>query len=78
MLDDYGLPDNPTVKSASFFPVMSGLRKLGSLSMWAGVVGTAIFFLRSGRHPVPDEDEAVAAARARAGSEGAEAREQEK
>jgi formate dehydrogenase iron-sulfur subunit len=80
MLDEYGLPEDPTVKAASFFPVMSGLRKLGSLSMWAGIVGTAIFFLRSGRHPVPDEDEAVAAAQARAGSEGAEAggREQEK
>jgi formate dehydrogenase iron-sulfur subunit len=73
MLDEYGLPEDPTVKAASFFPVMSGLRKLGSLSMWAGIVGTAIFFLRSGRHPVPDEDEAVAAAQARAGSEGAEA-----
>jgi formate dehydrogenase iron-sulfur subunit len=73
MLDEYGLPEDPTVKAASFFPVMSGLRKLGSLSMWAGIVGTAIFFLRSGRHALPDEDEAVAAAQARAGSEGAEA-----
>jgi formate dehydrogenase iron-sulfur subunit len=66
MLDEYGLPEDPTVKSASFFPVMSGLRKLGSISMWAGLVGTAIFFLRSGRRGVPAEDEAVAAAHARA------------
>ena len=70
MLDEYGLPDDPTVKSASFFPVMSGLRKLGSLSMWAGLLGTAIFFLKTGRRETPAEDEAVAAARARGGGSG--------
>ncbi|MGH2702247.1 MAG: formate dehydrogenase subunit beta, partial [Actinomycetota bacterium] len=31
MLDEYGLPEEPTVKGASFFPAMSGLRKLGSV-----------------------------------------------
>lgn len=43
-----------TVNSAaSFFPLMSGLRKLGSVSMWAGLIGTAIFFLRTGRTIAP-------------------------
>ena len=32
---------------------MSGLRKLGSVSMWAGLIGTAIFFLRTGRTIAP-------------------------
>jgi hypothetical protein len=68
MLDEYGLPENPTINSAaSFFPVMSGLRKLGSLSMWAGLIGTAIFFLRTGRRLPPPEEEAVASAHERAG-----------
>jgi len=58
-----------TVNSAaSFFPLMSGLRKLGSVSMWAGLIGTAIFFLRTGRQPPPPEDEAVASAHERAGN----------
>jgi len=68
MLDEYGLPENPTVNSAaSFFPLMSGLRKIGSVSMWAGLIGTAIFFLRTGRRLPPPEEEAVASAHERAG-----------
>ncbi|CAN5488218.1 formate dehydrogenase subunit beta [soil metagenome] len=68
MLNEYGLPENPTINSvASFFPLMSGLRKLGSVSMWAGLIGTAIFFLRTGRRLPPDEEEAVASAHERAG-----------
>jgi formate dehydrogenase iron-sulfur subunit len=63
MLDEYGLPDEPTVKGASFFPVMSGLRKLGSVATWAGLLGAAVFFLRTGRRFPPPEDKAIAAAR---------------
>ena len=63
MLDEYGLPDEPTVKGASFFPVMSGLRKLGSVATWAGLFGAAVFFLRTGRKFPPSEDKAIASAR---------------
>jgi len=63
MLDEYGLPDEPTVKGASFFPVMSGLRKLGSVATWAGLLGAAVFFLRTGRKFPPSEDKAIASAR---------------
>jgi len=62
MLDEYGLPEEPTVKGASFFPAMSGLRKLGSLATWAGLLGAAVFFLRTGRKFPPPEDKAVASA----------------
>ncbi|MPZ91645.1 MAG: formate dehydrogenase subunit beta [Actinobacteria bacterium] len=63
MLDEYGLPEEPTVKGASFFPAMSGLRKLGSVATWAGLIGAGIFFLRTGRRLPPSEDKAVASAR---------------
>lgn len=63
MLDEYGLPDDPTVTGASFFPVMSGLRKLGSLATWVGLLGAGLFFLRTGRRFPPPEDKAVASAR---------------
>jgi formate dehydrogenase iron-sulfur subunit len=72
MLEEYGLPRDPTVKATfSFFPLMSGLRKLGSAAMWAGLVGSALFFLRTGRRFPPPEDEAVAAARAKGGRDDA-------
>jgi formate dehydrogenase iron-sulfur subunit len=63
MLDEYGLPDDPKVSGASFFPVMSGLRKLGSVATWAGLIGAGIFFLRTGRRLPPSEEKAVASAR---------------
>jgi len=63
MLDEYGLPEEPTVKGVGFFPVMSGLRKLGSVATWAGLIGAGIFFLRTGRRLPPSEDKAVASAR---------------
>jgi len=63
MLDEYGLPDDPTVKGASFFPLMSVLRKLGSLATWVGLIGAGLFFLRTGRRFAPSEDKAVASAR---------------
>jgi formate dehydrogenase iron-sulfur subunit len=77
MLEEYGLPTDPTVKSGfTFFPVMSALKKLGSAAMWAGLIGSALFFLRTGRRFPPPEEEAVASAHARAGAgrpEGASA-----
>jgi formate dehydrogenase iron-sulfur subunit len=63
MLEEYGLPEDPKVTGLSFFPLMSGLRKLGSLATWAGLLGAGIFFLRTGRRFPPPEDEAVASAR---------------
>jgi formate dehydrogenase iron-sulfur subunit len=74
MLDEYGLPEDPKVSGASFFPLMSGLRKLGSVAMWAGLIGSALFFLRTGRRFPPPEEEAVAAANAKgeAGNKEAE------
>jgi formate dehydrogenase iron-sulfur subunit len=72
MLEEYGLPRDPTVKATfSFFPLMSGLRKLGSAAMWAGLLGSALFFLRTGRKFPPPEDEAVGAARAKEGRDDA-------
>ena len=65
MLEEYGLPRDPKVKGMSFFPVMGALRKLGSLSMWAGLLGAGLFFLRTGRRPLPEEDEAVEEAHAK-------------
>jgi formate dehydrogenase beta subunit len=68
MLEEYGLPEEPTVKGASFFPAMSALRKLGSVATWAGLIGAGLFFLRTGRRFPPPEAEAVASARERAHS----------
>ncbi|MGH2817218.1 MAG: formate dehydrogenase subunit beta [Actinomycetota bacterium] len=70
MVEEYGLPKDPTVKAASFFPVMSGLRKLGSIATWAGILGSIVFFLRSGRRFPPPEDEAVAHAQELGRGEG--------
>jgi formate dehydrogenase iron-sulfur subunit len=68
MLEEYGLPRNPTVTSnTSFFGLMSGLRKLGSISVWAGLIGTVVFFLRTGRRFPPSEERAVEHARAKGG-----------
>jgi formate dehydrogenase iron-sulfur subunit len=66
MLEEYGLPKDPSIKRTfGFFPLMSALKKLGSLSMWAGLLGAGVLFLRTGRRFPPSEDEAVAAARER-------------
>ena len=70
MLEEYGLPEKPTVRGASFFPVMSGLRKLGSLATWAGLLGAGLFFLRTGRRFPPSEEEAVASAREKGRADG--------
>jgi formate dehydrogenase iron-sulfur subunit len=63
MLEEYGLPTAPTVTAGfSFFPLMSALRKLGSLATWAGLLGAGIFFLRTGRRFPAAEEEAVRSA----------------
>jgi formate dehydrogenase iron-sulfur subunit len=72
MLEDYGLPENPTVRAGfSFFPLMSALRKLGSAATWAGLIGAGLFYLRVGRRPPPSEEDAVAAAHAKEGGDEA-------
>jgi formate dehydrogenase iron-sulfur subunit len=64
MVEEYGLPRAPTVTAGfSFFPLMSGLRKLGSVATWAGLLGAGLFFLRTGRRFPAPEDEAVDSAR---------------
>jgi formate dehydrogenase iron-sulfur subunit len=67
MVAEYGLPEDPQVPGA-YFGVLGGLRKLGSAATWAGLLGTALFFLRTGRRPPPPEEEAVAEARELGGS----------
>ena len=60
ILEEYGLPAEPTVKAGlTFFPLIGALRKLGSVAMWAGLIGSAVFFLRTGRRFPPPEDESV-------------------
>ena len=63
ILGDYGLPEDPEVRSVfSFIGGMRALRKIGAISLWAGVIGSAIYWLRIGRKPPPPEAEAIASA----------------
>jgi formate dehydrogenase iron-sulfur subunit len=72
MLEDYGLPKEPTVRAGfSFFSLMSALRKLGSAATWAGILGAGLFYLRVGRRFPPPEEDAIAAARAKGGGDDA-------
>jgi formate dehydrogenase iron-sulfur subunit len=78
MLAGYDLPEDPQVPG-TFFTGMSALRKLGAASMWAGLLGVGLFFLRTGRRRPPPEDQAIADAfalgegeRQRAGGRGSE------
>ncbi|MPZ88926.1 MAG: formate dehydrogenase subunit beta [Nitriliruptorales bacterium] len=64
MLAEYDLPEDPQVPG-TYFGALSGLRKLGSASMWAGLLGTAIFFLRTGRKRPPVDEDVIAQAYAR-------------
>jgi formate dehydrogenase iron-sulfur subunit len=57
-LKDYGLPEDPQVPG-NFFSALGVLRKLGSISVLGGLLATGIFWLRTGRHRPPPEDEAV-------------------
>ena len=57
-LADYSLPADPQVPG-TFFSALSVLRKLGTVSVWGGLLASAIFWLRTGRHRPPPEDQAV-------------------
>ncbi|HSK95860.1 MAG TPA: formate dehydrogenase subunit gamma, partial [Euzebyales bacterium] len=61
MLAGYDLPEDPQVPGA-FFTGMSVLRGMGTASMWAGLLGVGLFFLRTGRRRPPPEEQAVASA----------------
>jgi formate dehydrogenase iron-sulfur subunit len=91
MLDDYGLPEDPEVKSTfSFIGALRALRGIGAVGIWAGVIGSAVYWLRTGRkRPPPEADAAEEAerlgqpsvdgtARAGAGSGGQERGEEER
>jgi formate dehydrogenase beta subunit len=59
LLGDYGLPAKPDVQSTfSFLGALGALRKVGAVATWAGLLGIAVFWLRTGRKPPPPEDEA--------------------
>ncbi|HEU5448752.1 MAG TPA: formate dehydrogenase subunit beta [Acidimicrobiia bacterium] len=60
-LEDYGLPADPQVPG-NFFSALGVLRKLGTISVWGGLLASAIFYLRTGRRRTPSEDDAVAEA----------------
>ncbi|MGH9246578.1 MAG: formate dehydrogenase subunit beta [Acidimicrobiales bacterium] len=63
ILDEYGLPSDPEVKSTfSFIGGLRSLRSLGAAATWAGLIGAAVYWLRVGRKPPPPEDDAVAEA----------------
>jgi formate dehydrogenase iron-sulfur subunit len=63
LLDDYGLPSDPEVKAnVSFIGGLRALRGVGAVALWAGVIGAAVYWLRTGRRRPPPEAEAVAAA----------------
>jgi formate dehydrogenase iron-sulfur subunit len=73
MLAGYDLPEDPQVPG-TFFTGMSALRKVGAASMWAGLLGVGLFFLRVGRRRPPPEEEAIADAFARGRARAVEER----
>ncbi len=63
MLGDYGLPEDPEVTSTfSFLGALKGLRGVGAIAIWAGLIGAGVYWLRTGRTAPPPESEAVAQA----------------
>ena len=63
MLGDYGLPDDPDVRAnLSFIGKLRGLRGIGAVATWAGLIGAGLYWLRVGRKAPPPEAEAVAEA----------------
>jgi formate dehydrogenase iron-sulfur subunit len=70
MLDDYGLPADPEVTSTfSFIGALKAVRGIGAVAIWAGLIGSAVYWLRTGRKAPPAEADAVAAAE-RLGQDG--------
>jgi formate dehydrogenase iron-sulfur subunit len=68
MLDGYDLPEDPQVPG-TYLGSLRALRALGTVSMWAGLLGVGLFFLRVGRRRPPPEDVAVRNAYAIQGDE---------
>jgi formate dehydrogenase iron-sulfur subunit len=67
ILEQYGLPVDPTVTAPTSFPSLIGaLRKVGATASWAGLLAAAVYFLKTGKRYPPPEEEAVAAAYAKA------------
>ena len=63
ILEEYGLPVDPSVTAPTSFPSLIGaLRKVGTTASWAGLLAAAVYFLKTGRRYPPPEDEAVAMA----------------
>lgn len=63
LLTEYGLPVAPDVRGVTTWQgAVSNLRRVGSVALWAGVVGSFLYWLRTGRHRTPPEDVAIAEA----------------
>jgi formate dehydrogenase beta subunit len=61
MLGEYGLPDDPDVRSnTSLLGLLRNLRGIGAIATWAGLIGVGLYWLRTGRKFPPPEDVAVA------------------
>ncbi len=74
MLGEYGLPDDPNVRSnLSFLGLLRNLRRVGAVATWAGLIGAGLYWLRIGRKVPPAEAVAVAEAET-LGREGREGR----
>jgi hypothetical protein len=71
LLDQYGLPEDPTVIAPTSFPkAMSVLRRLGTAGSWAGLLATIVYFLKTGSRYPPPEPVAVAQAYELEGKDG--------
>jgi formate dehydrogenase beta subunit len=72
MLDDYGLPKDPEVRSTfSFIGALQAVRGVGAVGIWAGLIGAGIYWLRTGRKAPPSQAVAVAEAERLGGADGA-------
>jgi formate dehydrogenase beta subunit len=61
MLGEYGLPDDPDVRSnTSLLGLLRNLRGIGAIATWAGLIGVGLYWLRTGRKFPPPEGVAVA------------------
>ena len=63
LLTEYGLPVAPDVRGVTtWHGAVSNLRRVGAVALWAGVIGSLLYWLRTGRHRTPPEEVAVAEA----------------
>jgi formate dehydrogenase iron-sulfur subunit len=71
ILEEYGLPVEPTVTAAnSFPPLMGALRRVGTTASWAGLLAAVVYFLKTGRRYPPPETVAVTEAYDKAREDG--------